>query len=77
MVRLLVEQTPPRLIIETLEKSGMGLALKVLVGVLGIPPSLTSLVALFKLNSWKVVDGLCEDLFGSKNVYFGISLALN
>ena len=51
MVRLLVEQTPPRLIIETLEKSGMGFALKVLVGVLGIPPSLTSLVALFKLNS--------------------------
>jgi hypothetical protein len=41
-VRDLVEQTPPRDIIETLEKSGIGLALKLLIGVFGRPLPLIS-----------------------------------
>lgn len=79
MVNYFVEQTPPKLIIDTLEKSGIGLALKALVGVFGIPaPTDWSLFTLERLNSRNFVDDcLTESLFGSKNLYYGICLALN
>lgn len=64
--------------IDILEKSGIGLALKALVGVLGIPGVIdASLLTLDRLNSLNLVDwGFIESLMGSKNLYVGIYFAL-
>ena len=50
-VRDLVEHIPPRDIIDTLEKSGIAFALKLLIGVFGRPLPLISFWTDFKLNS--------------------------
>ena len=57
IVSCFVEQIPPRLMIDILEKSGIGLALNALVGVLGIPGVIdASLLTLDRLNSLNLVD---------------------